>query len=199
MGPIIIGIIVLVIAVLIVMGVKVTAEYERGVIFRLSRLSGTKGPGLFFIIPFVEKMIKVDLRVVEMDISSQKVVTLDNVSVQVDAKVFFRVVDPESAVVKVLDWVRATSQVSQSSFNNFLQQTTYKYLEHEHLTNVGEKLRSIIDETTSQWGVHVSEVKLNRVLSSGDYVCNVCGKEITVKKVGSGTLICCNEEMKTIG
>ena len=103
MSPIIIGVIVLALLILIPMTVKIVAEYQRGVIFRLGRLIGAKGPGLFLIIPFVDRMVKVDLRVITMDVPPQDVITKDNVTVRVNAVVYFRVVDPESSVVKVLD------------------------------------------------------------------------------------------------
>jgi regulator of protease activity HflC (stomatin/prohibitin superfamily) len=119
----IIGIIIVVLLILIPMTVKVVTEYERGVIFRLGRLVGAKGPGLFLIIPFIDRMVKVDLRVVTMDVPSQEVITRDNVTVRVNAVVYFRVVDPEASVVKVLDHIRATSQISQTTLRNVLGQS----------------------------------------------------------------------------
>ena len=111
---IVIGVVVVIIVLIIVpMAVKIVTEYERGVIFRLGRLVGARGPGLFLIIPFIDRMVKVDLRVVTMDVPSQEVITKDNVTVRVNAVVYFRVVDPEASVVKVLDHIRATSQISQ--------------------------------------------------------------------------------------
>ncbi|MCK4274687.1 MAG: slipin family protein, partial [Dehalococcoidales bacterium] len=123
MSPIIIGVIVVVILILIPMSVKIVSEYERGVVFRLGRLVGARGPGLFLIIPFIDRMVKVDLRVVTMDVPSQEVITKDNVTVRVNAVVYFRVVDPESSVVKVLDHIRATSQISQTTLRNILGQS----------------------------------------------------------------------------
>src|SRR4030042_6719518 len=105
-------IIVIVLLIVLPASIKIVKEYERGVIFRLGRLVGAKGPGLFLIIPFVDRMIKVDLRGVTMDVPSQEVITRDNVTVRVNAVVYFRVVNPESSVVKVLDHIRATSQIS---------------------------------------------------------------------------------------
>ena len=109
--------------ILLMMAVKIVTEYERGVIFRLGRLVGARGPGLFLIIPFIDRMIKVDLRVVTMDVPSQEVITKDNVTVRVNAVVYFRVVDPEASVVKVLDHIRATSQISQTTLRNVLGQS----------------------------------------------------------------------------
>src|SRR5450756_1421891 len=93
--------------------VKIVQEYERGVIFRLGRLVGARGPGLFFIIPFVDRMVKIDLRVVTLDVPAQEVITRDNVTVRVNAVLYFRVFDPEKAVVAVTDYVRATHQIAQ--------------------------------------------------------------------------------------
>ncbi|MDP6127226.1 MAG: SPFH domain-containing protein, partial [Dehalococcoidales bacterium] len=107
MNPIIIAIIALVVVLLLSMAVKIVPEFERGVLFRLGRLVGQRGPGLFFIIPFVDRMVKTDLRVVTMDVPSQEVITKDNVTMRVNAVVYFRVVTPTDAVVKVLDHIRA--------------------------------------------------------------------------------------------
>ena len=103
--------------------IKIVQEYERGVIFRLGRLVGARGPGLFFILPFVERMVKVDLRVITLDVPRQDVITKDNVTVKVDAVVYFRVIDPEDAVVKILDYFRATSLVAQTTLRSVLGQS----------------------------------------------------------------------------
>ncbi|MBA7662262.1 hypothetical protein ES703_70290 [subsurface metagenome] len=162
MSPIAIGIIVIILLILIPMAVKIVAEYERGVIFRLGRLVGARGPGLFLIIPFVDRMTKVDLRVVTMDVPSQEVITKDNVTVRVNAVVYFRVVDPEASVVKVLDHIRATSQISQTTLRNVLGQS-----ELDELLTAREKLnqllQKIIDEHTDPWGVKVSTVEIKEV------------------------------------
>jgi regulator of protease activity HflC (stomatin/prohibitin superfamily) len=157
-----IGIAAFIVFVLILMAIKVVTEYERGVIFRLGRLLGAKGPGLFFIIPFVDRMVKVDLRVVTMDVPSQEVITRDNVTVRVNAVVYFRVVDPEASVVKVIDHIRATSQISQTTLRNVLGQS-----ELDELLTKREKLnlmlQKIIDEHTDPWGVKVSVVEIKEV------------------------------------
>ncbi len=157
-----IGIIVLAVIILIPMTVKIVAEYERGVIFRLGRLVGARGPGLFLIIPFVDRMVKVDLRVVTMDVPSQEIITKDNVTVRVNAVVYFRVVDPESSVVKVLDHIRATSQISQTTLRNVLGQSELDELltSREKLNQI---LQKIIDEHTDPWGVKVSTVEIKEV------------------------------------
>jgi regulator of protease activity HflC (stomatin/prohibitin superfamily) len=144
------------------MTIKIVAEYERGVIFRLGRLIGAKGPGLFLIIPFVDRMVKVDLRVITMDVPSQEVITKDNVTVRVNAVVYFRVVDPEASVVKVLDHIRATSQISQTTLRNVLGQSELDELltQREKLNQI---LQRIIDEHTDPWGIKVSTVEIKEV------------------------------------
>ena len=148
--------------VILSMAVKIVTEYERGVIFRLGRLIGAKGPGLFLIIPFVDRMIKVDLRVVTMDVPSQEVITKDNVTVRVNAVVYFRVVDPESSVVKVLDHIRATSQISQTTLRNVLGQSELDELLASR-EKLNQMLQRIIDEHTDPWGIKVSTVEIKEV------------------------------------
>jgi len=160
--PIVIGIIVLAAIILISMAIKIVKEWERGVILRLGRLIGAKGPGIFFIIPFVDRMIKVDLRIVTMDVPRQDVITKDNVTVGVDAVVYFRVVDPEAAVVKVLDHVRATSLISQTTLRNVLGQHELDELLTQR-ERLNQALQKIIDEQTDPWGVKVSVVEIKSV------------------------------------
>ncbi len=160
--PIFIGIAVLVLFILVPLAVKIVPEYERGVLFRLGRLVGQRGPGFFLIIPFVDRMVKVDLRVLTMDVPSQEVITKDNVTVRVNAVVFFRVVTPEDSVVKVLDHIRATSQISQTTLRNVLGQSELDEL----LTGrekLNQMLQRIIDEHTDPWGVKVSVVEIKEV------------------------------------
>ncbi len=162
MSPIIYGIIILVALLLISMAVKIVPEYERGVLFRLGRLVGQRGPGLFFIIPLVDRMVKVDLRVVTMDVPSQEVITKDNVTVRVNAVVYFRVINPEDSVVKVLDHIRATSQISQTTLRNVLGQSELDELLTER-EKLNQMLTQIIDEHTDPWGVKVSTVEIKEV------------------------------------
>ncbi len=158
------GIVLIVIlaAIFIPAAVKIVREYERGVIFRLGRLVGAKGPGLFIIIPFVDRMVKIDLRVVTMDVPHQEVITKDNVTVRVNAVVYFRVVDPESAVVKVLDHIRATSQISQTTLRNVLGQSELDELLTQR-DKLNQMLQKIIDEHTDPWGVKVTTVEIKEV------------------------------------
>ena len=148
--------------IIISMAVKIVPEYERGVLFRLGRLVGQRGPGLFLIIPFIDRMVKVDLRVVTMDVPSQEVITKDNVTVRVNAVVFFRVVTPEDSVVKVLDHIRATSQISQTTLRNVLGQSELDELLAQR-EKLNQMLQKIIDEHTDPWGVKVSTVEIKEV------------------------------------
>src|SRR5436190_14283006 len=121
LGPIGIGGIILII--LLISGLKVIQEYERGVIFRLGKLAGTRGPGLTYVIPAVERLVKIDLRVITMDVPAQEAIMRDNVTVRVNAVVYFRVVDPDAAVVRVLDYIRATSMIAQTTLRSVLGQS----------------------------------------------------------------------------
>ena len=142
--------------------IKVVQEYERGVIFRLGRLVGAKGPGLFFIIPFIDRMVKVDLRVVTLDIPAQECITNDNVTVKVNAVAYFRVVDPEDAIVQVEDYRRATWQIAQTSLRNVIGQSELDEL-LAHREKINTQLQHIIDEQTEPWGVKVSIVEIKDV------------------------------------
>jgi len=144
------------------MAIKIVQEYERGVIFRLGRLVGARGPGLFFIIPIVERMVKIDLRIVTMDVPRQDVITQDNVTVKVDAVIYFRVTDPEDAVVKVVDFIRATSLVAQTTLRSVLGQSDLDELLSKR-EQVNQRLQEIIDEATEPWGVKVTLVEVRDV------------------------------------
>src|SRR5438034_8760149 len=120
---IVIAVVVILLFMLLTAAIKIVQEYERGVIFRLGRLVGARGPGLFFLIPGVERMRKVDLRIVTLEVPAQEAITRDNVTVKVNAVVYFRVVDPEDAVVKVLDYIRATSLIGQTRLRSILGQS----------------------------------------------------------------------------
>ncbi len=139
--------------------VKIVQEYERGVIFRLGRLVGARGPGLFLLIPGVERMRKVDLRIVTMDVPAQEAITRDNVTVKVNAVVYFRVVDPEDAVVKVLDYVRATSLIGQTTLRSILGQSDLDHLLSER-DKINQELQVVIDQQTNAWGVKVTSVEV---------------------------------------
>lgn len=142
--------------------VRVVSEYERGVIFRLGRLVGARGPGLFILLPFVDRMVKVDLRTVTLDVPSQEAITRDNVTVKVNAVVYFRVLEPTAAVVRILDYMRATSQISQTTLRSVLGQSDLDEILGQR-EQINQKLQQIIDEQTEPWGVKVTAVELKDV------------------------------------
>jgi regulator of protease activity HflC (stomatin/prohibitin superfamily) len=164
MEPSLIVIIVVVIFAIFVLSstVKVVQEYERGVVFRLGRLVGPRGPGVIILIPFIEQMRRVDLRTVTMDIPAQEVITRDNVTVRVNAVAYFRVVDPNASVVNVADFIRATSQISQTTLRSVLGQSDLDDLLSER-EKINQELQRIIDEQTEPWGVKVSVVEVKDV------------------------------------
>jgi regulator of protease activity HflC (stomatin/prohibitin superfamily) len=154
---------IVVVASVLFSAIKVFKEYERGVIFRLGRVQGgPKGPGLFLLFPLVDRMVKIDLRTVTMDVPPQDVITRDNVPARVNAVVYFRVTDPNRSVIEVENHVLATSQISQTTLRSVLGQKDLDQL----LTNreeINEELQAIIDEQTDPWGVKVSVVEVKDV------------------------------------
>jgi regulator of protease activity HflC (stomatin/prohibitin superfamily) len=142
--------------------IKVVQEYERGVVFRLGRLAGVRGPGLILLIPFLERMQKVDLRTVTMDIPAQEVITKDNVTIRVNAVAYFRVLNPDAAVVNVADYIRATSQIAQTTLRSVLGQSTMDDLLAER-EKINQQLAQIIDDQTEPWGIKVSIVEVKDV------------------------------------
>jgi regulator of protease activity HflC (stomatin/prohibitin superfamily) len=148
--------------VLVSSAVRIVQEYERGVIFRLGRLVGAKGPGLFFIIPVIDRMMKIDLRVVTLDVPTQEAISNDNVTVKVNAVAYFRVIDPELAVVQVEDFRRATFQIAQTSLRSVIGEAELDEL-LAHRERINDNLAKIIDEATEPWGVKVSRVEVKDV------------------------------------
>ena len=142
--------------------IRIVSEYERGVIFRLGRLIGAKGPGLFILIPLVDRMVKVDLRTVTHDVPSQEAITHDNVTVKVNAVIYFRVVEPTMAVVAIADFFRATSQIAQTTLRSVLGQSDLDELLSAR-EQINARLQQIIDEQTEPWGVKVSSVEVKDV------------------------------------
>jgi regulator of protease activity HflC (stomatin/prohibitin superfamily) len=142
--------------------VKIVQEYERGVIFRLGRFVGAKGPGVFFIIPFVDRMTKVDLRTVTLDVPAQEAISRDNVTLKVNAVVYFRVLDPGKAIIQIEDYRRATWQIAQTTLRNVIGQSELDEL-LAHREKINEQLQQIIDEQTEPWGVKVTIVEVKDV------------------------------------
>ena len=142
--------------------IRVVNEYERGVIFRLGRLIGAKGPGLFFLIPIVDRMVKISLRTVTFDVTPQEIITRDNVPVKVNAVVYFRVLDPCKAVVEVENYQMATMQIAQTTLRGVLGQSELDDLLSER-EKINQRLQQIIDEQTDPWGIKVSIVEVKEV------------------------------------
>jgi regulator of protease activity HflC (stomatin/prohibitin superfamily) len=153
---------VILVVVIIVSSVRVLREYQRAVVFQLGRYSGVKGPGLFFLIPVIQQMVRVDLRTVVLDVPPQDVITRDNVSVKVNAVVYFRVVNPEQAIIQVVDFLGATSQLAQTTLRAVLGR-------HELDTLLAEReklnvdIQQALDQATDAWGIKVSMVELKHV------------------------------------
>lgn len=150
------------VVVIIASVIKILREYERGVIFLLGRFQRVKGPGLIIVIPFIQQMVKVDLRVIVMDVPSQDVISRDNVSVKVNAVVYFRVIDPEKAIIQVEDYLAATSQLAQTTLRSVLGQHELDEMlaEREKLNN---DVRKILDQQTDAWGIKVANVEIKHV------------------------------------
>lgn len=156
-------VIILVFAVIVLANaVRILREYERGVVFRLGRLVGVKGPGLIILIPLIDKMVKVSLRTVVMDVPPQDIITKDNVSLKVNAVVYFRVVFPEKAIVEVENYLFATSQLSQTTLRSVVGQSELDDLLSER-EKINLQLQEIIDQQTEPWGIKVSNVEVKHV------------------------------------
>src|SRR5580692_7051673 len=154
--------IIILAALVLPQAVRILREYERGVIFRLGKLLGAKGPGLIFLIPIVDRMVRMDLRVVTISVEKQEVMTRDNVPVTVDAVVYFRVVDPQASVVKVENFLKATSLMSQTTLRSVLGQAPLDDLLSQR-ESINQKLQEIIDRQTEPWGVKVTAVEVKDV------------------------------------
>ncbi len=156
--------VIIAIAVLILLSaaIKIVREYERGGVFRLGRWVGLRGPGLVLIIPFIETMRKMDLRVITMDVPQQECITLDNVTVRVDAVIYFRVIEAADAILKVLDFIKATSLLAATTLRNVVGQSTLDELLGQR-DRLNEKIQVVVDEGTNPWGIKVSMVEVKDV------------------------------------
>jgi regulator of protease activity HflC (stomatin/prohibitin superfamily) len=154
--------VVIFLLILAASAIKILREYERGVIFRLGRLIGAKGPGIIFIIPGVDKLLRISLRLVTMDVPSQDVITRDNVSIKVNAVVYFRVIDPNKAVVEVENYLYATSQLAQTTLRSVVGQVELDEL-LAHRDKINMQLQDILDKHTDPWGIKVTLVETKQV------------------------------------
>jgi regulator of protease activity HflC (stomatin/prohibitin superfamily) len=160
--PVITFVLVFFVLIILLNSIKILREYERGVIFRLGRLIAQKGPGLIFLIPVIDKMVRVSLRTVVLDVPPQDVITQDNVSIKVNAVVYFRVLDPRNAIVQVENFLAATSQISQTTLRSVLGQSELDDLLSQR-EKINHKLQQIIDANTEPWGVKVSNVEVKQI------------------------------------
>jgi regulator of protease activity HflC (stomatin/prohibitin superfamily) len=155
-------IVVIFVIMILASAIRVFPEYQRGVIFRLGRINPPKGPGLFFIIPIVDRVVRVDLRTITFDVPAQEVITKDNVPAKVNAVAYFRVVDPSKAVIEVQNYIMATSQIAQTTLRSVLGQSDLDHLLTER-DKLNERLQEIIDQQTEPWGIKVSIVEIKDV------------------------------------
>ena len=153
---------VIIVIIILMASIRVVTEYERGVIFRLGRLVGAKGPGLFFLIPIVDRMVKVSLRTMNFDVQPQEVITKDNVPVKVNAVVYFRIIDPSKSVVEVENYRFATLQIAQTTMRGVVGEAELDELLSKR-EKLNERLQTIIDEQTDPWGIKVSVVELKEI------------------------------------
>ena len=160
--PVVTLVIVFFLLIILSNAIKILREYERGVIFRLGRLIAQKGPGLILLIPIIDKMVRVSLRTVVLDVPPQDVITQDNVSIKVNAVVYFRVLDPRNAIVQVENFLAATSQISQTTLRSVLGQSELDDLLSQR-EKINHKLQQIIDANTEPWGVKVSNVEVKQI------------------------------------
>jgi len=155
-------VLIILIAFLLFSTIKIAAEYERAVVFRLGRLIGVKGPGLFILIPFIDRMVKISLRTITLDIPPQDVITKDNISIKVNAVLYFKVIHPAKAIVEVENYLYATNQIGQTTLRSILGQSDLDEILSERET-INHKLQQIIDESTEPWGVKVTAVELKQI------------------------------------
>ncbi|HEX5168917.1 MAG TPA: slipin family protein [Cyclobacteriaceae bacterium] len=155
-------ILVLFVVIILANAIRILREYERGVVFRLGRLVGLRGPGLILLIPIIDKMVKVSLRTIVMDVPPQDIITQDNVSIKVNAVVYFRVIEPQRAIVEVENFLVATSQLSQTTLRSVLGQSELDDLLSQR-DKINQKLRQIIDAHIEPWGIKVSNVEVKQI------------------------------------
>ena len=162
--PIILAVIIIFGLYILASAIRILREYERGVVFRLGRVlgGGVKGPGLILLIPIIDKMVKVSLRTVVMDVPPQDVITQDNVSIKVNAVIYFRVIDPQKAIIEIENYLAGTSQLSQTTLRSVLGQSELDDLLSQR-EKINVRLQQIIDQQTEPWGVKVTHVEVKQI------------------------------------
>lgn len=191
-----IGVIIalIILAIIVISAIRIIREYERAVIFRLGRLIGAKGPGLIFLIPFVDKAVKVDLRVVTLDVPKQKIITLDNVTVDVDAVIYLRVNEPTNAVIKVNDYIVASSLLAQTTLRDLIGQITFDDILSKR-DELNKKIQEILDAATDPWGVKVTSVNI-RDVSLPENMHRAIAKQAEAEREKRSRIIIADGELK---
>ena len=187
------AIVAIIIVVIIASSIRVIREYERAVVFRLGRLIGAKGPGLIILVPFIDRAVKVDLRVITLDVPKQKIITLDNVTVDVDAVVYMRVNEPNNAVVKVNDYGLASSMLAQTTLRDLIGQTSFDDLLSRR-EELNKKMQVILDTATDPWGVKVSSVAI-RDVSLPENMHRAIAKQAEAEREKRGRIIIAEGEL----
>lgn len=190
-----IGIAIVAVIILVTIGssIRIIREYERAVVFRLGRLIGAKGPGLIILVPFIDRAVKVDLRVITLDVPKQKIITLDNVTVDVDAVVYMRVNEPNNAVVKVNDYKLASSLLAQTTLRDLIGQTSFDDLLSRR-EELNKKMQVILDVATDPWGVKVSSVAI-RDVSLPENMHRAIAKQAEAEREKRGRIIIAEGEL----
>lgn len=156
------SVVFLIIFVVVLLSVKITRQYERAVIFRFGRLAGIKGPGIFFIIPFIDQLVRVDLRIVQLDVPKQTIITHDNISVDVDAVIYYHVIDPTLAIVEVENYEEATALIAQTMLRDILGQNELDAILSER-DSLNQKIQALLENVTAPWGIHVDTVTIRDI------------------------------------
>ncbi|MGR8951529.1 MAG: slipin family protein [Gammaproteobacteria bacterium] len=179
---------------LLISAIRILREYERGVIFMLGRFDGVKGPGFIFVIPFIQQMVRVDLRTVVMDVPTQDVISRDNVSVKVNAVVYFRVIEPEKAIIQVENFFEATSQLAQTTLRSVLGQHELDEMLAER-DRLNTDVQTILDQQTDAWGIKVSIVEIKQV-ELDEIMVRAIAKQAEAERVRRAKIIHAEGEMQ---
>lgn len=188
-----IAIVVIIFGVILASAIRIIREYERAIVFRLGRLIGAKGPGLILLIPFIDKAVKVDLRVITLDVPKQKIITLDNVTVDVDAVVYLRVNEPSNAVVKVNNYLMASSLLAQTTLRDLIGQTSFDDILSKR-EDLNRRMQEILDIATDPWGVKVSSVAI-RDVSLPENMHRAIAKQAEAEREKRGRIIIAEGEL----
>lgn len=188
------GIVIIIMAVILVSAIRIVREYERAIIFRLGRLIGAKGPGLVFLVPIVDKAVKVDLRVVTLNVPKQKIITLDNVTVDVDAVVYLRVNEPNNAIIRVNDYLLASSLLAQTTLRDLIGQVTFDDILSKR-EELNKRMQEVLDAATDPWGVKVTSVAI-RDVSLPENMHRAIAKQAEAEREKRGRIIIAEGELK---